>query len=70
MAAAGAGSFGKTTVNITNNSGADITPSQSTGPNGEQFLDFLVESKVKNAISSGSMDKTFNQSYGLKRRGF
>lgn len=65
-----AGVSGKTTVNITNNTSSEITPTQSTGPNGEQFLDFLIESKVKNAISSGSMDKSFNQSYGLKRRGF
>jgi len=56
------------TVNIINNSGAEITQKESSGPNGKT-LDIVINSKVKEAIASGALDKSFQQAYGLKRRG-
>ena len=56
-------------VNITNNSGAEITQKESTGAGGERTLDILIESKMKSAISRGALDKQMGMAYGLSRKG-
>lgn len=56
-------------VNITNTSGAQISQSESAGPNGERTIEIMVESAVAKGMSSGKYDKVMNASYGLKRKG-
>jgi lambda family phage tail tape measure protein len=56
-------------VNITNQTGGEVTQTESTGPNGEKILDILISNKVKEGIASGQFDRTFQSAYGLKRRG-
>lgn len=63
------GASSNVVVNIMNNSGAEITQKESTGPGGERTLDILIESKVRNGIARGLFDKQFNMAYGLSRRG-
>jgi lambda family phage tail tape measure protein len=57
------------TINITNNTGADVQAKESTGPSGERQIEILIAAKVKEGLASGTYDKTLQQSYGLKRRG-
>lgn len=56
-------------INIINQSGAEIKQTESQGPGGEKVLDILITSKVKEAFASGSMDRTMNQAYGIRRKG-
>ena len=56
-------------VNITNNSGAEISQTESSGPNGERMIDILITSKVKEAFASGAMDRTMSTAYGIRRKG-
>lgn len=57
------------TVNIINQSGADVQQQESTGPNGERMIDILIANKVKEQLSNGTFDKAMSASYGLRRRG-
>ncbi len=57
------------TVNIINNSGAEVQQRETTGPNGEKTLEILIAGKVREGIVSGKYDKAFKQSYGLNRKG-
>lgn len=57
------------TVNIINNSGAEVTKTESQGPNGERILEVLIASKTREIFANGTMDKTMRQVYGLNRRG-
>ena len=57
------------TVNIINNSGSEVDQRETTGPNGERVLDILIQSRVKEGISSGSFDKVLAQSFALRRKG-
>lgn len=56
------------TVNIINNASSEVEVSQSkaSGDN----IDIMIEKKVKSMFGTGSMDKTLNTNYGLKRNGF
>jgi lambda family phage tail tape measure protein len=56
-------------VNITNQTGGEVSQSESTGPSGERVIDVLITNKVKGAIASGQLDKTFQSAYGLRRKG-
>ncbi len=56
-------------INIVNNSGADIAQRETTGPSGERTIELLIQNKVRDGLASGSFDKAFHQSYGLRRRG-
>lgn len=56
-------------INIYNQTSGEVETSERTGPNGERIMDVLIRSKMKEAIADGSMDRTFNQAYGVKRRG-
>jgi lambda family phage tail tape measure protein len=57
------------TVNVINQAGNEVTTQERTGTDGARILDILIQNKVKEGISSGSFDKTFQQSFGLRRRG-
>jgi lambda family phage tail tape measure protein len=62
-------SGGGTTVNIINNSGSEITQTQSTGADGSKVIDILIANKTKDLFASGGMDKTMKLAYGLNRKG-
>ena len=57
------------TVNIINQTGSEVQQQESTGPNGEKVLDVLILNRVKEGFARGDFDRTFQQSYGLRRRG-
>jgi len=65
VAAAGGG----TVVNIYNQSGADVTQTERTGPNGEKAIDILIHNKVKEGLSTGKYDSAMKGAYGVNRKG-
>jgi lambda family phage tail tape measure protein len=56
-------------VNINNTSGAEISQTETTGPNGEKMIDILISSKIREGLANGAFDRSFNQAFGLRRRG-
>ncbi len=56
-------------INIVNQSDAGIQARESTGPGGERTIELLISGKVKEGIASGTYDKIFQQSFGLRRKG-
>jgi len=60
---------GGTVVNIVNNSSAEIETKESKTPGGENQIEVLIVDKVSRAIGEGKLDRTFNEVYGLNRRG-
>lgn len=66
----GGGSGSNVVVNVSNNvTSAQATTRERTGSDGTKFIDVMVEEKVRETITSGRLDKTFQQQYGLNRRG-
>lgn len=58
------------TVNIVNQAGDTETETrESTNQDGSKVIDILILQKTQEAIATGQLDKTFNQAFGLKRRG-
>lgn len=57
------------TVNIVNNTGANVEQRETVGPDGGRVLDVIISRKVNDGIASGTFDKVFASSYGLRRRG-
>lgn len=57
------------TINIVNNSSAQVEQNEKTGPNGERLIEVMIINRVQNGIANGSFDKAFGQTYGLKRKG-
>lgn len=57
------------TVNIVNNTGANVEQRETVGPDGGRVLDVIISRKVNDGIASGSFDKALASSYGLRRRG-
>lgn len=57
------------TINVINQSGADVQTTEKSGPNGERLIELLVQNKVKEGLASGSFDKVMQTSYGLRRKG-
>lgn len=57
------------TVNVINQSGNEVQQSTSTGPNGEQQIDILVTSKVRQGLANGQFDKVLKNSFGISRKG-
>lgn len=57
------------TVNIINNTPADVQTRETTGPSGDRQIEILIATKVKEGLGTGAYDKVLNQSYGLQRRG-
>ena len=56
-------------VNVINNAGAEVQVSESTGNDGSKSIDIMIDTKVRDAFSSGRMDKTMRANYGVKRVG-
>lgn len=57
------------TVNIINQSGADVQQTEKTGPNGERQIDILIAAKVREGIASGKYDTAMKSAYGITRKG-
>lgn len=57
------------TVNIINQSGAQVEQRETTGPSGERTLDILITSKVREALVTGKFDGAMRTSYGVTRKG-
>lgn len=56
-------------VNISNQTGGEVSQRESTGASGEKIIDIMITNKVKGAIASGQLDKSFQAAYGLRRKG-
>lgn len=57
-------------VNIINQASNEVETSESTNSQtGEKEITVLIKKQVKNLMSDGSLDRTFNSNYGLKRKG-
>jgi hypothetical protein len=57
-------------VNVVNNSGAEIGVESRQNADGSTMIDILVERKVKGMIASGAMDRVMASTFGARRRGF
>ena len=62
-------SSGNTTVNIINQSGASIETKETQNEGGDKVIEVLITSSVKKGIASGTYDKQFSDTYGLRRKG-
>lgn len=56
-------------INIINNASVDVAQRETTGPSGSKTIEVLITNKVREGLASGSFDKVFHQSYGLRRKG-
>jgi lambda family phage tail tape measure protein len=57
-------------VNVINNSKDSETKQvERTDSNGNRVIDVIILNKVREAIANGSLDKSFESTYNLKRRG-
>ncbi len=56
-------------INIINQAGASVTQKETTGPSGEKTIEIMIANKVREGLASGTYDKVFHQSYGLRRKG-
>lgn len=57
-------------VTVNNNAGVDVATQETTGPNGERMIEFMIENKVNEGFAQGKFDKTMRSTYGLQRRGY
>lgn len=57
------------TVNVINQSGAQASTTESTGPSGEKIIEVLIINKVREGIVSGKFDGANKSAYGLNRKG-
>ncbi len=57
------------TINIINNTNAEVQQQERMGPSGERMIEIIVANKMKDAFNSGGMDKTMQSAYGLRRKG-
>lgn len=57
------------TINVINQSGAEVEQKESTGPNGEKTIDILIAGRVREGLLTGKFDSAMKQSYGLSRKG-
>ena len=62
-------SGGGTTVNVYNSSGTQAEVKESTGSDGQKQIDIYIKQVMERMISTGSMDKTMQSTYGLNRVG-
>ena len=57
------------TINVVNNANAQIEQRESTGPNGDRFIELVITSAVKQGLANGTFDRQFSDQYGLRRKG-
>ena len=58
-----------TVVNVHNYAKAEVQTRENVAADGTKTIDVIIISKVKEAIAGGAFDRTFQQNYGLSRRG-
>jgi len=56
-------------INIVNNTGGEVSQTESEGPNGERQIDIIIQEAVNRNIAQGSFDRSFQNTFGLTRRG-
>lgn len=59
---------GSTEINIINNTSSEISQTSTTGPDGKQIIDIMVENKINDMVQSGKMDSTLSP-YNVRRPG-
>ena len=57
------------TINVTNNSKAEVQASSSSS-NGMTTIEMLIEDKINSSISSGGLDRSLQNNFGIRRLGF
>ncbi len=62
-------SINPVTINIINQSEADVQQSEKTGPNGEKMIEVMIKNKVREGIAKGDFDKSMKQAFGIGRKG-
>lgn len=67
--AVGAGGNTNVTVNVINNSSAEVSTREKSTPNGKE-IEVLINNVVQSNMANGSYDKTMNNRYGTKVRGY
>ena len=63
------GGMGSANVVVNNYTSADVTTTEGTNPAGERVLEIEIRDRVKGLFSSGAMDATMRQNYGIRRKG-
>ncbi|RTL05626.1 phage tail tape measure protein [Candidatus Dependentiae bacterium] len=58
-----------TVVNVHNYTQSEVQTRETVSANGTKTIDVVIISKVKEAIAGGAFDRTFQQNFGLNRRG-
>jgi hypothetical protein len=61
-------SGGGVNVTVVNNAPVEVSTESSTSSDGMTQLTILIEKKVKDMVSTGSLDKTMRSNYGLTRQ--
>jgi hypothetical protein len=56
------------TVNVHNNTPAEVTTSTRDNADGQRVIDILVTQKVKQMMNDGTMDRTMRSAYGVTRQ--
>lgn len=56
-------------VNVINESGAEANVSESQGANGERIVNVTVLKAVRNAFSTGALDRDLKTNFGIARQG-
>jgi len=61
---------GNTTVNIINQSSAQIQTNETKNANGETTIEVMISEAVKQEIKRGAFDSVNRSAYGLSRVGY
>jgi len=69
VATIGNGGDTKVTVNVINQSGADVQTSERQGEDGTKVLDIIINRKIQENFATGRLDRTLNTLYGTQRKG-
>lgn len=57
------------TVNVINQSGAEVETSESSGPSGERIINVTVLKAMKSAFANGALDRDLRTNFGVTRQG-
>ena len=60
---------GNITINVLNNSAAQVTTETSQNPDGQQIIDIFVNQIGDNVRRGGAVPKSIEQVYGVRRQG-
>lgn len=64
------GGGGNVNINIINNANADASIQRTSGPDGQEQIDVIIEQRVNRMFNEGGMDRTMQNLYGVNRRGY